>query len=482
MLLENCTLTTTLAPYAPDPTMPWDARRVKHLYRRLGFGASKSMIDQALLKHPQQVVDQLLDDAVNAAPAAQPAWADWPLSRYDDFAVEQQQQVLEWALVWLNDMLANPARGRMTLFWHNHFVTKLESYACPSWMYSYYKVLERHAFGDFRQFVREMGKTPAMLVFLNGVQNTRFSPNENYARELYELFTLGRDNGYTQQDIRETARALTGWNGFTEACAPIDFVSLLHDPGVKQIFGQTGTYTYDSLHDLLFTQRRQEVARHICGKIYRHFVSPEPDESLIDQLALSLSANNFSLLPVFRLLFRSERFFDDKVIGTIVKSPLDYLLQFVKESELPVNNEISTLLLYQAAELGQLIFNPVDVAGWPGDKSWIDTSKLTGRWLTLEAYVYWVFNQYPEALSDLAARLGVSHDDPAVISRAIFDHFLPAGLQHETSYTRATDVFKWEVPQNYYDTGSWNLDWVTVPAQTGLLLQHLIRTPEFQLT
>ncbi len=481
MSTAACDLTTGLAPYSPNAENPWNEERIKHLYMRMSFGADHNTIQQALANQPNTLVNSIINQGRNAPKAAAPPWANWALSQYSDFQTQLQEQVLSWALVWMNDMLTNSFRGKLTVFWHNHFVTKLEAYACPSYMYQYYSLLENHVFGNFKTFVKEIGKTPAMLLFLNGVQNTRFEPNENYARELLELFTLGRDNGYTQQDIAGAARALTGWNGFTELCAPIGFVPLLHDPGAKTIFGKTGNYTYDGLHDLLFQERGTEIARHICGKLYEWFVSPERDEEFINELAEELLANDFELLPVYRTLFASERFFDEKVIGNMIKSPLDYFLSFLKTTKLPYNQDVLTLILLQASENGQLIFNPPDVKGWPGNKTWVDTSRLTQRWLGLEYYLYLLFGSQPDLYALFIKELTTAYNDPHEITADLVKHVTIKGFDDSRQLDAAVTAFKWEVPQNYFDEGSWNLDWPTVPAQVALLLQFVTRTPEYQL-
>ncbi len=241
MLLTNCA-TGTLAPYVPDAITPWDQRRVLHLYRRLGFGASPQVVEAALGQTPATLVDNLINQAINTPLPPQPVWADWDINDYTDFGQQTQQQLIEWVVSWIRSMLNNGVREKMTLFWSNHLVAKYEAYACPSQLYQYHTLLQQHAFGNFKTLVYEMGKTPAMLVFLNGVQNTSLEPNENYARELYELFTLGQGNGYTQTDIQETARALTGWNGYLTFCGGISYIPFLHDNGQKTIFGQTGNW------------------------------------------------------------------------------------------------------------------------------------------------------------------------------------------------------------------------------------------------
>ena len=480
-MLSDCLLTTGLAPYVPNTDMPWDAQRARHVFRRLGFGASDQLIQSALTKSPGELVDELLDDALFAEPIPTPVWSQWSASQYNDFQQQAQEQILDFGLAYLNDMLTNPLRAKLTLFWQNHFVTRFEQYACPSWMYQYYQILEQNCFGNFKTFTKEVGVTPAMLVFLNGVQNTRLSPNENYARELFELFTLGRDQGYTEMDITESARALTGWNGFSELCAPIGFTPLLHDPGQKTIFGRIGAWNYDSLHDILFEERAALIARHVCRKLYRHYVSPDVDEEFVSELANILLTANFELEPIYRVLFKSERFFDNGVISTRIKSPLELFIAFVRESEFPMPVEIRTLLLFQAAELGQLVFNPPDVSGWPGDKAWVTSSLLTQRWIALDAFIWQTFINEPHVLTDWIKEVAPSWDQPEVIVKAFVDALLPQPLQREEDYHALVLTFKSEIPENYFEDGSWNLDWVTVPAQTGLLLQQIIRLPEFQI-
>ncbi|HPH21632.1 MAG TPA: DUF1800 family protein, partial [Haliscomenobacter sp.] len=244
--IVNCAV-GTLTAYSPNPVKPWDQSRVQHLYRRMGFGITPAEIKAALKRSPSELVDALVTEAMNMPLPPAPAWANLEYKDYKNFDQEIGPQYIEWTTRWMRDMYKNGFREKLALFWHNHFVTQGETYVCPSYLYAYHKILQQNCLGDFKAFVKTMGTTPAMLIYLNGVQNNRFSPNENYARELYELFTLGRDNGYTQQDIVETARALTGWNGFTAICAPIGYNPVFFDSGNKTIFGKTAAYNYDTL-------------------------------------------------------------------------------------------------------------------------------------------------------------------------------------------------------------------------------------------
>ncbi|MEZ4883745.1 MAG: DUF1800 domain-containing protein [Chitinophagales bacterium] len=478
-LLTNCA-SSSLTPYTPNEANPWNRKKAMHLLRRMGFGASHQQIEAALTVNPLHLVDQILIDALQQPLPTAPSWKDWTVTDYQTNMDALQEHILEWNTRWLTDMAANGFRERLALFWHNHFVTQLEVYVCPPQMYSYHKLLQQYALGNFKTFTYEMGKTPAMLVYLNGIQNDKNQPNENYARELYELFTLGQDKGYTQTDIAETARALTGWV-VPVGCSESVFFAPRHDNGIKTIFGQTGNWGYDELHDILFEQRSDEIAVHICTKIYKHFVGVEVNETVANGLAKTFKDNNFELAPVFYQLFQSEHFFDEANAGTQIKSPLVHLISFLNDANFTYGADIVQFLGYGAGGLGQQLFNPVDVAGWPGDKAWITTATLTARWQYIQAYIGYVYETYPTELVNFAKQLSGNSNDPALISRKIVNHFVVNGLQTEEEYNIATTVFKFEVPQNYFDDGSWNLDWPYVEVMVALLLIHISQLPEFQL-
>lgn len=479
--MPDCLLSSGLSTYLPSADQPWNQQRVTHLYRRLGFGGSPDQVMAGLQSSPIDLVDKLIDDALDAPKMETPSWADWAQSDYDDFQVELQEQILEFAIAYLDQMVDHPVRTKLTLFWQSHFVTRLEQYTCPSWLFNYYQLLELHALGNFKVFTEDIGRSPAMLVFLNGIQNTRLQPNENYARELFELFTLGVDQGYTQEDIQEAARALTGWNGFTELCAPVEYVPFLHDQRPKTIFGQTGNWNYDDLHNILFEERSTLIARHLSRQLYKFYISPEIDEDFVNDLAEVVLSADFEIEPVLRILFKSERFFDEGIMGSMIKSPIEVFLMTINEMNLPIPQQIKSLLIFQSGELGQLIFNPPDVAGWPGDRQWISTSLLTQRWIALDGLVFNYFSNQPNRLRQFVKSITSSDNDPSIIVREVAEYLLPEGLQTEFYYDQLLEVFKWEVPENYFEDGSWNLDWDTVPAQIGFLLQFLIRQPEYQM-
>ena len=238
------------------------------------------------------------------------------------------------------------------------------------------------------------------------------------------------------------------------------------------------------MHDLLFDHRTDEMATFICTKIYKHFVSHEIDEGIIASLAETLKDNDFELEMVFRQLFKSEHFFDEAIIGVQVKSPVDHFLGILKESNFTYDDQTIYNFAVYAFLVGQFIFSPPDVAGWPGDRSWISSENLTGRWQGMAFYLFDVlYQQTPEQLRELAITLtGSISNDPEEVTRAIIDHFLPNGLDTDEEYERAQAAFQWEIPQNYFDTGIWNLNWDEVPVQMTFLLWHLVRLPDFQLS
>lgn len=476
----------SIAPFVPDADRPWDTRRIQHLYRRMGFGATLEQIELARLLSPQELVDQLIDQALAEALGEDPEWADWAYSDFDN-PMQIFEKFNEMRTQWLLTLQQGSFREKMALFWSNHLVIQYEAIPCVTQTYTYVKLLRSMALGNFRTLVYEMGKNPAMLIYLNGAQSFLDDPNENYARELYELFTLGRDNGYTQEDIAETARALTGWT-FPEFLAnrqnicttAVDFVEVLWDKGEKTIFGQTGNWGYDEVHEILFTQRANEIAQHICGKLYRQFVYPEVDPVIVDALAQTFLANDFELVPVLRQLFSSEHFFDDSAIGTQFKSPIEFQLSLTHELGMNIE-EIGQFMVFAAMVLGQELLNPTDVAGWPGHRAWISTDKLTYRWQVTDFLLLRNFGMQAESFRSFAKDLSGDATDPALIARAIVDFFMPNGFQTEADYERATLIFKGEVPQNYYDRGLWNLDWDSAPFQVGNLIYRLSRYPEFQM-
>lgn len=490
MLPINCA-DAGLAAYSPSGSKPWNQQRAMHLHRRIALGADPSKIGQSLLQNPSEYVSNLVAEAVSLPLTPEPEWSDWLISDYSPIEEERNEQIvaqwLELAATWLKDIKNNGLRDRMSWFWHNHFVTVLDVYFCPSWLYRYHKLLQQYALGNFKEFVYEMGITPAMLVYLNGVQNTAFDTNENFARELYELFTLGVDNGYTQNDIVDTARAVSGWNNvdINNLCGEIGFSSVFWDGGQKTIFGQTGNWNYEDVIDILFEQRPVQISEYICGKLYKHFVNPKEDENIIIALAQLFRDSNWELAPVMEAIFASEHFFEEANIGTVIPGHIEYFLNFLNEMQYPDDEELIFALGFSASDFNQRIFNPTDVSGWPGNRNWITSASLTYRWKGITdsmGYYYAIQGESLEHIRQWSFDLMDPFEaDPVLVTNTIIDFFLPKGLQHPEEYDEALAVFKGEVPENYFTDGQWNLSWEYAPYQLFLLINHVANLPEFQL-
>ena len=496
----NCN-TAPLTPYAP----PLDKTRVEHLFRRAGFSASVQTVDQSVGQTAGALVDSLVNDALALPPLPAPAWQDWNRANYpaDDDAAGPiiRSQRDSWRLDYTQALLDNNLRDRMSFFWSNHFVTELEIYESPSYLYYYTDCLQRNALGNFKTFVSEIGLTYAMLYYLDGVYNNGDNPNENYARELYELFTLGEGNGYTEQDIIETARARSGYTERgEERWDPVIFDITTFDPGVKTILGQSGTWGYDDVIDILFEQRPNEIATFICRKIYEFLVHPDSNdatgnaEAIISGMATTFISNNFELAPVVSQLLKSQHFFDDNAIGVIIKSPFDYYLNFINETGFAYDDTNLSFALESSRLIGQELFEPVDVAGWQRDRQWINTNFIIGRWLTIEVMIQGFFQanqeQFRTLAMDAVGPADSNTSNPETVVRALVDKFLPKGLLTPQDFENAMDVFKIDdVPENYYGSdnipgglGLWMLAVSPeVPQQVFLLLMYLSRQPEFQL-
>ena len=496
----NCN-TSSLAPY----TTPLDGQRAQHLYRRLGFSASVQTINQAIGQTAGNLVDSLILEAQNMPPLAAPTWADWNNSNYPEDDDQRGQlmrsQQEEFKLAYTNSLLDNNLRDRLSFFWSNHFVTELDVYNCNSFLYHYINCLQRNAIGNFKTFVSEIGLTSAMLYYLDGVYNNGNNPNENYARELYELFTLGEGNGYTEQDIIETAKALSGYVERGElGCEQVVFDASKFNSESKTIFGRTGNWGYNDVIDILFEERANEIGYFICKKLYEFFVHPDATDeannakTIIDGLTATFISNNFELAPVLSQLFKSQHFFDDEAIGVIIKSPFDLYLNITKETGFEYDNTTIGSAINYSGMLGQDLFDPFDVAGWQRNRDWINTNFMIGRWLTMEAIVDGFYQDNPEQFRtfamDAVGPANSNTSNPEIVVRAIVDKITPKGLFTQQDFDNAMSAFKIEdVPEDYYGPdyipGGQSL-WILsvsqeVPSQVHLLIRHLTRQPEFQL-
>lgn len=287
------------------------------------------------------------------------------------FQRKNREGVRNLNLTWLREMINSGAqlREKMAFFWHGHF-------ACRNLNIFYQQelidVIRQNALGNFGILLKEVSRSAAMLNFLNNQQNRKGHPNENFAREVMELFTLGRGH-YTENDIKEAARAFTGWGSNLQG----DFIFRKgqHDDGTKTVLGHTGKLDGDAVLNILLEEK--QTARFICTKIYRFFVNDQPDQEKIEWLADRFYKSEYEISSLMEDIFTSDWFYDEKNIGTRIKSPVELLAGIQRMLPMTLENEDSMLVLQRI--LGQMLFYPPNVAGWAGGKAWIDSSTLMMR-------------------------------------------------------------------------------------------------------
>ncbi len=287
------------------------------------------------------------------------------------FRKQSADDIKNLNLSWLSEMIYSEAqlREKMSLFWHGHFACRIFNIFFQQQLLN---VIRENALGNFGDLLREVSKSAAMLSFLNNQQNRKEHPNENFAREVMELFTMGRGN-YTETDVKEGARSFTGW-GFNVKGEFVDR-PFLHDNGSKTFLEKSGNFDGDDIIDIILEQKA--TAKFITKKIYKFFVNENVDDGKSEKLAESFYNSNYDLQKLMNEIFASEWFYDAKNIGTHIKSPVELLVGIRRLIPMELEKPEAQLLFQKV--LGQVLFYPPNVAGWPGGKSWIDSSALMFR-------------------------------------------------------------------------------------------------------
>ncbi|MCA9048585.1 MAG: DUF1800 domain-containing protein [Planctomycetaceae bacterium] len=355
------------APYRPSSESPWNVRTAAHLFRRAGFSATRQELQRAAEEDPATVVDRLLNQT------AEPDDYRDQISSLAGTALAtgNPKQLSAW---WVYRMLSTPAQllEKMTLFWHGHFATSAAKVQEAELMFSQNNLLREFAVGDFSQLLLEISRDPAMLVYLDSDSNRKAHPNENYAREIMELFCLGEGN-YSETDIRELARCFTGWE---IKRGKFRFNRYQHDTGSKTVLGETGVFGGEDGVRIVAAQK--SAPEFIVSKLVRFFVMDEPQASpeLIAPLARELRDNNMTLGPTIRRILTSNLFYSPHAVGRKVRSPVELAIGFLRS----VEGSVNTFRLAEALEtIGQGLFYPPSVKGWDGGRSWINSSTLLGR-------------------------------------------------------------------------------------------------------
>ena len=362
----------------------------RHLLGRTTFGASPAELAAFALLTREQAVDRLLQGARQEAAVAPPAFVAEPITPLaqiralePDARKEAQRELFrqgvalrEW---WLREMLLSPSpfTERMTLFWHNHFATSQQKVRYSQLMYRQNALLRREALGNFARLLHGMARDPAMLVWLDNAGSRKQAPNENFAREVMELFTLGEGH-YSEADVKEAARAFTGMS-LDRQTGEYTWRPLIHDYGTKNVLGQSGRLDGDDVLDVLLA--RPETAGFITAKLWVEFVSPTPDAAEVTRLAAVWRDAHYEMKPLMRALLLSDAFWSPAAREALIKSPVDLVVGTMRTYEMrPMDLRPA---VFACAALGQNLFAPPNVKGWPGGERWIDAATLLGRkqWL-----------------------------------------------------------------------------------------------------
>lgn len=356
----------------------------RHLLNRAGLGASIAEVGAYARLTRAQATERLL--AVRGGVVPEPGWVEEPYfppgrfrtldaearTRMQVERIERSIELREW---WLRQMLVtpDPLRERMTLFWHNHFVSGMQKVLSPQLMYRQNVLLREHALGNFRELLHAVARDPAMLRYLDSAFNRKGRPNENFARELMELFTLGEGH-YTEQDVKEVARAFTGWS-LNQETGEFVFRAAQHDDGPKTVLGRQGNFGGEEILDILL--ERPETAMLIAGKLWREFVSPQPAPAEVARIAQALRDSGYDIRAALRVLFNSDAFYAPAYRGVLVKSPVDLVVGTLRQFEFEVPDQLPFVLAM--GQFGQVLFAPPNVKGWPGGELWINATTLLRR-------------------------------------------------------------------------------------------------------
>ena len=289
---------------------------------------------------------------------------------------QARKQGLESQHWWFNRMLKTraPLREKMTLFWHDHFATSIQKVKEPVLLIKQNELFREYAFGNFRDLTNKIVRDPAMMLYLDSQRSNKLRPNENFAREIMELFTLGEGN-YTEEDVKQAARAFTGYN-LNRLNGEVTQKERAWDDGEKTIFGKTGPYNGKDVVNLIF--KEEACAKFIVVKIWEFFAYEKPVDKAMENLAAILRENDYELKPVLREIFLSSEFYGEKAMATMIKSPVQYLVQLLKELEMDTA-PLGFPIMGQT-QLGQVLFMPPNVAGWDWGKAWINTNTLLARY------------------------------------------------------------------------------------------------------
>ncbi len=498
----------------------WTPFTAAHLLRRAGFGGSPSEVEALHRVGLPWAIRRLVYFDGAGEPPGPPAWMGEPgaadllgpdeLRGLDE--TEKRERRREWRRQnrrrldllrawWVRRMVETdrPLEERLTLFWHGHFATSERKVKSAYMMGQQNMTLRAHALGNWEDFLVAVSQDPAMLVYLDNARSRKESPNENYARELMELFTLGEGH-YTETDIREAARALTGWSVRRERC---EFMvrPYAHDGGRKTLFGHRGDFDGRDVIRLIVDRPRS--AEYICRKLWAYFAYPDPEPGIVDELVGVMRRHGNDLRPVLETMFRSRAFYSGRAYRTQIKSPAVWLVSALRTLEAPLDYPGAALAMLHT--LGQSLFQPPNVKGWDQGEAWITTSTLLRRYNYAHIMAEGISREHRRPAGTLAQgvrRLMEAREEREVSGREARDRLREMGswidasavlpAEYRGSMVEALEHLQWRVYNSFLRKKDrrafveyarslppprrWQ------PAQVQRLVRLMMTTPQFQLT
>jgi uncharacterized protein (DUF1800 family) len=400
------------AQYQSDSQQPWNLIKAGHLFRRAAFGADWNQLQQALSDGPQRTIDKLLK------PQADTKTFNNTYDEYENSTAGSIKNLKAW---WLRRMMQTPypLLEKITLFWHSHFATKSDKVKDPKLMLRYIRLLRSQALNSFREMLQAISNDPAMLTWLGADKNRKALPNDKFVRPLMETFTLGPGN-YTEKDIKEAARAFTGWFVLR---SQLRYFTREHDSNTKNILGQKGNFNNDDVVRIVLKQ--PATSQMIVKKLYRWLIceSKEPDTILITPLAESF-AKDYDIMKLTETMLRSNLFFSQSAYRQRIKSPVEFALSIVK----PLEGIVSTTQLAKdLINLGQDLYNPPTVNGWTGGQHWINNAALIGRHNLASALIQGS-KPYADKLNPWTLSNKYGHSIPKTAAKFLLDLLLQGDL------------------------------------------------------
>lgn len=441
---------TALAPYAG----PWNARLAAHLMRRAGFGAAQDQAARLASGSMHAAVDGLVEfpdtsrlpapaDVYDPRQALRANFGGFMRAMGDDtqrrelakqIRKEERQSIISLQNWWLNRMLSSPAplQEKMTLYFHGHFTTaSIQKGVDPVMTLEQNQLFRNFALGNLRELTQQVSVGPAMLLYLDNANSDPKHPNENYARELMELFTLGVDH-YTEDDVRASARAWTGWT-VVRRTGEVRFNNARHDNGSKTFLGQTGNFSGKDIVDIIYQQ--PACAEFWANSLLNFFVYNNPEPALVSAVARLIRKNDFNLKPVVSTILRSNVFYSPRAYRALVKSPVEFVVGTYKAMGIgPID------LRAQAAlnQMGQILFYPPNVAGWPGGENWLTSQTMIARQNFVASLVNSPAMQDAAWVNDVPIKAPEAASD--LVSRILLGDASPKGIAQLTNYLNGTDT------------------------------------------